>query len=257
MSKYNSTNRFSNRAADYAKYRPHYPTEIVNWITSTFHVLPHVVIADLGAGTGISSELFLIQNFQVIAVEPNTEMRQTAIAYLEKYPNFSAVDGTAENTTLADQSVDVIVSAQAFHWFDLQLARKEFLRILKPDGLVVLIWNERLIQSPFEIAYEKHILEYATDYIQINHRNVDLEKIKNFFLPYDCHLNVFRNSQVLDYEGFKGRHLSSSFIPQEGDQNYAVMIKNFRQLFDEYQIADEIIINYDTKVYVAVIGNSN
>lgn len=139
-----STERFSNRVEDYVKYRPHYPTEIMAMLRERYHVDKDKLIADIGAGTGISSELFLKAGFRVTGIEPNREMREKAAFLLQDYTNFTVLDGTAENTGLPDASVDVIIAGQAFHWFDRQLAKKEFKRTLKKGGLVVYLSSQDL-----------------------------------------------------------------------------------------------------------------
>jgi ubiquinone/menaquinone biosynthesis C-methylase UbiE len=156
-----STQRFSNRVEDYVKYRPHYPVEIITYLQQQHNLTAGKLIADVGAGTGISTELFLKEGYRVIAVEPNEAMREKAIVLLNKYEKFSAVDGTAERTGLQNESVDAIIAGQAFHWFKVDETKKEFRRILKGDGIVVLIWNERLTGSDFEKRYDELIIKHG------------------------------------------------------------------------------------------------
>src|SRR5215203_3908885 len=145
-----SVERFSNRVADYARYRPGYPREILSLFESDCGLTPHSIIADIGSGTGKLSELFLTNGNPVFGVEPNALMRETADALLANYPGFRSVNGTAEATTLADSSVDFVTAAQAFHWFDPVVAKVEAARILKAGGWAALIWNDRkLTSTPF------------------------------------------------------------------------------------------------------------
>jgi SAM-dependent methyltransferase len=251
MDKQNSTTRFSDRVEDYKRYRPSYPAEIVPFLEQHYGLsAAEYSIADIGAGTGISSRLFLDHGYRVIGVEPNQEMRQAAIADLQQFETFSIQDGTAEHTGLDDGSIDVLMAAQAFHWFDKAAVRKEFARILKPEGLVILIWNERLIQSRFEQAYDELILRYAIDYVQVQHRNIEYADIKMFFAPGLCVQHEFTNQQIFDFEGLKGRLLSSSYMPKVGHQAYAAMIADLEQLFEQYQESNTIQINYTTKIYI-------
>lgn len=251
MDKQNSTTRFSNRVEDYKRYRPGYPAEIVPFLEQQYGLSPvQHVLADIGAGTGISSRLFLDLGYRVIGVEPNAEMRQAAITGLQQFETFCIQDGTAEQTGLLDNSIDAIIAAQAFHWFDKAAVRKEFVRILKPEGLVILIWNERLVQSRFEQAYDQLILKYAIDYVQVRHRNIDYADIKLFFAPGPCLQHEFANQQIFDFEGLKGRLLSSSYMPKADHPQYEAMIAELEQLFEQYQEDNAIQINYATKIYV-------
>lgn len=249
-----STKRFSNRVEDYVKYRPHYPTAMVDYLQSHYHLATGKLIADIGAGTGISTALFLQAGYEVMAVEPNKAMLDKARALLGSYPGFHAVQATAEKTTLADNSVDAIVAGQAFHWFDREACRPEFKRILKGDGIVVLVWNERKTESAFEKAYDALILQHAKDYVQVNHRNIDPKHIAAFFDPSPVQLKIFRNEQLFDFDGLKGRLLSSSYMPLSNDPGYKAMITDLVKLFDQYQEDGQIKIEYDTKVYVATLS---
>lgn len=237
-----STKRFSDRVEDYVKYRPHYPKAILSLLE------PFGPVADIGSGTGISTELLLTHGDKVYAVEPNTEMRQKAEELLGGEPNFVSVDGTAEATGLPDGSVDLVVAGQAFHWFDPVKARQEFVRILRPGGRVALIWNERLMETPFESDYEDMILHYAGDYKTINHKNIADLQIGDFFYPQPFVLHQFDNWQDFDYPGLQGRLQSSSYIPKEGTR-HDEMIAALRQLFEKYASGGMVRVRYDTKVY--------
>lgn len=208
------------------------------------------IIADVGSGTGISSAYFLEAGYKVMGVEPNLEMREKSVELLQQFPSFTATDGTAEATTLKDDSIDVIISGQAFHWFDVVKTKVEFKRILKPDGLLVLFWNERLVQPGFEKEYDELIVKHAIDYVKVDHRRIDWESIESFYAPHPFELKEFPNYQVFDFEGLKGRLLSSSYMPQKGDKGYEAMVAELKDLYEKYQQDDSIRINYTTKVYV-------
>ncbi len=259
----NSTTRFSDRVEDYVKYRPHYPAAVLTYLQETYLFNPDWVVADIGSGTGISTELFLrgagggdglgaSGSDRVYAVEPNLEMRAKAEELLSGYPGFVSVDGTAEATCLPDASVDLILAGQAFHWFDPVATRREFVRIARPGAVVALIWNERLILSDFEKEYEDLILEYAGDYKTINHKNITDDRIGEFFHPASFVLSIFENEQRFDFEGLKGRLLSSSYIPKEGPKHDGLM-KALAALFDRYQLGGRVRIGYETKLYTGVI----
>ncbi|HEV9035002.1 MAG TPA: class I SAM-dependent methyltransferase [Puia sp.] len=277
-----STTRFSDRVEDYVKYRPHYPEAVVEYLRATYGLKPEWSIADIGSGTGISTELFLRNGNRVYGIEPNRGMREKGEQLLAGYArrrgeggrgaegrgsggrgaedafqgegggNFISIEGTAEATGLADGSVDMIVAGQAFHWFDPVQSRGEFARILRSGGVVVLIWNERLIVSPFEKEYEDLILRHASDYNAINHKNISDGQFREFFHPAAFALAIFPNEQLFDFEGLKGRLLSSSYIPKEGSRHVELM-RGLRELFDRHAAGGRVRVGYDTKVYSGVL----
>ena len=249
----NTVERFSNRVENYVKFRPAYPKEVLQFLVDELNLQTSSVIADIGSGTGISAKLFLENGNRVFGVEPNAAMRRAAEEFLREFPNFKSVAATAENTTLADDSVDFVVAAQAFHWFDKAKTRGEFRRILRDSGYVVLIWNERQLDStPFLRAYEQLLLEYGTDYREVRHENVTARMLGEFFQA-EFQKKVFQNHQVLDYEGLKGRLLSASYVPSEENPRFGEMIKTLESLFTKHRKNDTIQISYDTNVYYGQI----
>ncbi len=244
-----STKRFSDRVEDYVKYRPGYPSELADYLHSRWGLDSGAVVADVGAGTGISSSLFLRRRHPVFAIEPNTEMREKAIELLGMQPLFSALNGTAESTGLDDETIDLIVAGQAFHWFDQVATRKEFQRILKPGGVVALIWNERLTEEGFAADYDSFIIRHATDYTKVDHRNISPEEISQFFSPHICDYKAFPNSQTFDMQGLLGRLASSSYIPPRDTPEFKKMEADLYALFHQYQLDGIITIRYETKVF--------
>src|SRR4030095_14577197 len=179
----NSVQRFSSRVENYVKYRPHYPKEIISFLSEECNLTKDTAVADIGSGPGISAEHFIENGNKVYAVEPNADMRKCAQEIFANAKSFVSISGSAENTTLADDSVDMIIAGQAFHWFDRPKCRKEFERILKKGGYVVLIWNEKMETDIFMKKYYELIEHYGIDYHIVNHMNVDTESIKKFFAP--------------------------------------------------------------------------
>jgi len=244
-----SIKRFSNRVENYVKYRPDYPDAIVPFLRITCGLSSDSVVADIGCGTGISTRLFLENGNRVFGVEPNEAMRLAAIEYLSAFPKFTAIDGTSEATTLPAGSIDLVVAAQAFHWFDAETSRDEFRRILKPGGHVVLIWNERQLDTtPFLVEYEAFLLKYATDYTKVRHENIDGPRLRAFFGD-EYGSATFQNAQVFDFDGLKGRMLSSSYMPGEDDPVAPEMIDELRILFAKHSENGRIRVLYDTNVY--------
>ncbi len=243
------TQRFSDRVENYIKYRPRYPDTLLPLLERELGLTSDSVIADIGCGTGISSEPFLKNGNKVYGIEPNDPMRNAAQRLLADYPKFHAFKGTAEATTLPDQRIDFIFAMQAFHWFDREKAKTEFLRILKPAGHAILIWNSRKKGvSPFLEAYEQLLQQYATDYSTVRHENVDEDSLRTFLGPTFTHHRL-DNQQIFDFEGLQGRLLSSSYVPREDHPNYQPLLRELRRTFDRFQQDGAVIFAYDTDVY--------
>lgn len=241
--------RFSNRVENYVKYRPGYPSGVLQLFRDEMGLTDSSVIADIGSGTGLFTKLLLENGGPVIGVEPNDAMRAAAEEFLEDFSRFQSINGTAEDTGLDDDSVDFAVSAQAFHWFDQARARQEFERILKPGGYAVLIWNQRLTdRTPFLAEYEQFLLKYANDYSLVRHENVNEEALNTFFgKPFSE--RVFDNVQVFDFDGLKGRMLSSSYMPAETDERFPEIVDELRSLFAKHNQNGKIEVFYNTRVF--------
>jgi ubiquinone/menaquinone biosynthesis C-methylase UbiE len=241
--------RFSSRSDNYARFRPSYPAAVIEILKSKCGLNEASVIADLGSGTGILSELLLKNGNSVLAVEPNAAMRKTAEDLLNRYEKFKSIEAAAEETTLETGSVDFVTAAQAFHWFERAKAKQEFSRILKPEGWVVLIWNERkLDSSEFLRAYEDLLLSYGTDYDKVRHENVTGE-IAEFFAPGSFQLQTLENAQHFDFESLKGRLLSSSYAPDQDHPDFAPMLKALESIFKASNKDGIVDFAYETKVY--------
>ncbi len=248
QTKHNSIGRFSNRVENYIKYRPHYPKEIIKFLEDECGLTESSKIADIGSGPGISSEHFISNHNILYAVEPNPEMRAAAEKIFAGSENFISINGTAEAASLENNSVDFIIAGQAFHWFDKERCKIEFKRILKSDGYVVLMWNEKTSSNDFMRAYYDLIEKYGTDYETINHGNVDDEIIAKFFSPNSYMLKTFLHNHVLDYEGLKGRLLSSSYIPLEGEK-HDEMIKILESIFEKNNVNGKVEMEYEAALY--------
>ena len=237
--------RFSSRIENYIKYRPKYPFEMIGFLKEKNILAENTVIADIGSGTGILTRIFLDNGNQVYGIEPNKDMRKEAEKVFQGNTNFISLEGSAESTGLKDKCVDLITAGQAFHWFDVEEAKREFKRILKPNGNLALIWNNRgKTRKDFNSSYENFILKYGTDYREVkkNEGNVDL------FFNYQK--ETFYNFQELDFTSFKGRVLSSSYIPLIDNPIFPKMILELEDLFNNHQRNGIIRIEYDTEIYL-------
>ncbi len=243
------TRRFSSRVDNYVRYRPGYPKEILTLLKSECGLTNHSVIADIGSGTGKLTELFLQNGNPVFGVEPNREMREAGERLLKSFAQFTSIDATAEETSVPKASVDFVVAGQAFHWFDRAKCRAEFLRILKPGGWVVLIWNDRKTEATqFLREYEKLLQTYATDYAKVDHKNIDDEVVREFF-GYAPMKAKIPSAQQFDFAGLKGRLLSSSYAPDQGQPGHAEMLRDLEMIFNARQEYGRVEFAYDTVVY--------
>ncbi|HSI88284.1 MAG TPA: class I SAM-dependent methyltransferase [Pyrinomonadaceae bacterium] len=244
-----NVSRFSGRVANYVKYRPGYPSEMIGFFRESLGLTNDSVVADIGSGTGLSAKPFLEAGCTVYGVEPNAAMRGAAEEFLNEFPNFVSVDGTSTATTLGADSVDHIVAAQAFHWFEPDATGREFRRILRPGGYVALIWNERQLDTTeFLRDYEKLLLKYGRDYDKVRHENISEEVLSAFFNA-EFGRATFPNEQVFDFEGLRGRLLSSSYMPDEADAAYDPLMKDLRAVFDKHAESDRIKVFYDTNIF--------
>lgn len=244
-----SAERFANRADNYTKYRPGYPLSIIPFLQEKIGLSGSWRIADIGAGTGIFSELLLKEGCEVVAVEPNAEMREKANHLLNQYPAFSLLDGSADKTGLETNSIDLIAVAQAFHWMEPVPTKQEFARILKPGGHILLLWNIRRDDSPFLRAYEGLRRKYGGNY-HTQRNEVTDASLQAFFAPAPMTTHLIKHSQWLDYTAFEGLFLSSSFIPVDDETLCNNMLADLRQLFTNYEKDGLIEMEYEAKLYL-------
>lgn len=248
------TLRFSDRAEDYERGRPTYPPAVVDLLQERVQLAPGWTVADIGSGTGISSEIFLDRACHVQAVEPNAEMRLIAERRLGGRAGFRSRAGAAERTGLPAESVDLVVAAQAFHWFDPIAAREESSRILRPPRWAALIWNVRHEDAtPFLQGYEALIRRHAIDYARVRQQWGNEAALAVFF-DRGFERVVLPNEQVLDFDGLHRRLVSSSYVPAPTDPRHAPMLDDLRALFDAHEDAGAVRMTYDCKVLIGRLG---
>ena len=242
------TERFSSRVADYVKWRPGYPEGVARDLAASARLAAGAIVADVGSGTGLLAQEFLKAGFRVVGVEPNEEMRAAGEKLLAG-ANFLSVAGRAEETGLKDESVDLVVAGQAFHWFDQPKARVEFRRILRGEKRAAMVWNERMVEaSAFLQAYEGMMKRWATDYDRVDHRRVTESVMRDFFLSGTMVVRRYTNEQVFDLAGVKGRVMSSSYAPASGEKHAGMMLE-LEAIFAAHQQAGHVRFVYETVVY--------
>ena len=245
----NAISRFSDRVENYIRYRPGYPPQVLEILKKDCGLMPAHLVADIASGTGIWTKMLLENGNPVYGVEPNPDMRQAGERLLAGFPRFTSIDGNAEATSLPDTSVDFVTAAQAAHWFDRERARREFSRIVKPGGWLVLLWNEREVDTtPFLRDYEQLLLTYGTDYEEVRHERTT-DAVNEFFDPSPYIERVYPMRQEFDYAGLEGRLLSSSYAPGPGHPKHEPMLLELRCIFEERSKGGRVAFDYQTRVY--------
>jgi SAM-dependent methyltransferase len=255
LASFNPKGRFSGLASLYAQCRPDYPSEAVDFIIHRCGLGPASLLVDVGCGTGISSRLFARRGVRVVGIEPNDDMRAKAEAepVPPECPAPTYRAGTAEATGLTDGSAEVVLAAQAFHWFDPEAALKEFARILKAGGWAVLVWNERDDADPFTAEYGAAVRATRDAAAVEGPRGRAGEALLRSARFTEGERVVFRHAQSLDEEGMLGRAFSASYAPREAAEaeTFAAAL---RAAFARFQQEGRVVLRYETAVYLARRG---
>ncbi len=245
------TERFTDIAETFYQYRPHYPVQVIDILDKFYGFKNMNSIADIGSGTGIFTKQFMELGKIVFGVEPNDKMRKKSENDFSAFSNFKAINGTAENTQLANNSIDLITAAQSFHWFDTKSAISEFYRILIPEGIILLIWNERKNSETILMSkYEKVLRKYCVDYKETNHNLFTFPIIKGLFKDKNIDLYMLNNHQYMDLESFIGRVRSCSYCPKPQDRNFAPLMGSLKDIFDIHHSDNKIRFDYNTVMYI-------
>jgi ubiquinone/menaquinone biosynthesis C-methylase UbiE len=247
----NAKERFSNRVEDYRKYRPGYPAELASFITEKCNPRKDWTIADIGSGTGISS-IFLQTHSgcTVFAIEPNREMRMEAEKAFADCSQIISVDGSSEDTTLPDESVNMVSAFQSFHWFDKERAKKETKRIVKSPGWMLWVWNERQVKGTRFLEQYEHLLQKLPEYRRVDHRNTTTGHLSAFIDHKELAFMEFPNVQRFDFEGLKGRFFSSSYTAPGGTLAYDEQKKALADVFDRTNENGFVGFRYLTKAWL-------
>ncbi len=248
----NPTGRFSGLASLYAKCRPDYPPEAIDFIVTRCGLGPQALLVDVGCGTGISARLVAGRGLPVLGIEPNADMRARAESEPPPpdCPTPRYQDGRAEATGLPDGCADVVLAAQAFHWFAPAAALAEFARILKPGGWVALVWNERDETDPFTAAYGAAVRATRHAAAVEGPRGRAGEVLLHDPRFEGGERVVFGHAQVVDQDGLLGRAFSASYAPREPAEAEAFAAA-LRDVFARFQRDGRVVVRYETAVYLA------
>ncbi len=220
-----TTGNFNDKADIYAKYRPSYPNEYIDYLFTANQLKEDRIVADIGSGTGIFSHQLLERGLNVIGVEPNDEMRKVAEQSLKLYSRFKSIKATAENTTLKGNSVDLVTVAQAFHWFDKKIFKIECQRILKQQANVALVWNSRDLTSPIIKENAEICQKTCSNFNGFSGGIEETPEVFNsFFKDGKYEFKKYQSDLLFNYDAFLGRNLSASYAPKK-------MMKSIKGLF--------------------------
>jgi SAM-dependent methyltransferase len=250
---YHPAQRYSGKVESYARYRPSYPAAALDVLERECRLGCGARLADVGSGTGVFTQLLLDRGHHVFAVEINPEMRAAAEARLGSDSRLHSVAGCAEATTLPDGSVDAIVAAQAFHWFDPVRVVPEFERILRPGGgAIALIWNNRRIDADrFHAELEQAIVDGCPDYTRFQLAEVEFSvaRLAQMFPGRRVVEHEFDSVHPLGLDGLHGLISSVSYCPPPGTAEHERLMVALQRLFERHHDRAVVSIRYRVQLF--------
>lgn len=232
-----NTEKFTGRVSAYVAFRERYDPEIVLPILRGWCGLqPSWTVADIGAGTGMLSDVFLENGNHVLAVEPNAEMRDACLQLHQDNSVLTLVEGTAEATSLPDAAVEIVSVGRALHWFNLEATMPEFRRILKPNGWVIILAFGRSKEGREEnLAYEEFLLPYTKEGQGTHVTYGVYKRLRDLFPGGEFHHKEIPGEMSLDWESLRGLTLSLSHAPLPGTPQFAPFEDSLTRYFDKFQ----------------------
>ncbi len=245
--------KFTGKGGVYQQYRPDYAADALLYLKEKLGIGPGAAVADVGSGTGIFTRQLLLLGAIVFAVEPNPDMRMEAERQLAAFPGFHSIAGRDSGTTLPDQSVNLVSAAQAFHWFEPAAFRQECRRILKPNGKVLLVWNQRDHSSPVNQISKAVFAEYCPDFKGFSGGMSQRDaRIENFF-PNGYELLQFAYPIYYSREGYIGRCLSASYAILPDNPRYDAFVAALGQVFDQFQQDGKLLLSNTTVFHLGSV----
>jgi SAM-dependent methyltransferase len=244
------TEIFSRKVADYVASRPDYPNALFDALADICKLTNNSIIADIGAGTGLFTQGLLTRGYQAIAIEPNDSMRQAADHLLGSNSKYCSASGRAEAIPLQSSSVDLITAAQAFHWFEIEKARTECLRVLSPTGQVALIWNDRVLEDSLHEALDEIFTEFGgakRQALVAHEERRDLSKFFGTAIPLEL---SWPHEHIINEESLISLVFSRSYMPDRATLSGQKVRKLIAKIFSKHCISDQATIRYTTVVII-------
>ena len=239
--------KFTGKADYYDKYRPSYPDSLIDWL---YEKSKTDTVADIGAGTGKFTACLLRKPWKITAVEPNPDMREK----LAKLKGINIVSASAENTGIEQCSIGLITVAQAFHWFDEELFKKECERILEPGGKLAVIFNERERKEGTIDSERDKICQMYCGAYHSRHVGMRTNEEGDMFLrnEYFSKVEIFtaENNVELNKQAFVGDTLSRSYAINESDENFTKFIEELENIFSRYEQNGFVTVKYTATCYL-------
>lgn len=242
---------FTRKVTDYIASRPDYPAALYDCLRMEAPLSPGAEIADVGAGTGLFTRGLVERGYRVIAVEPNAEMRMAADDLLRgNFPNYRSLPGSAESTTIRAGSVDLVTVAHAFHWFVAEKAKCEFLRVLRPPGKVVLIWNDRVLTDPLHVSLNRILCQYGgkkRNALMAHEERRDVPRFfgerapREFSWPHEC---------WLDEAALVSLVFSRSYMPGRESAEGVEVRKRVNHIYRQHAEEGRVRVRYTTVAYI-------
>jgi SAM-dependent methyltransferase len=237
---------FASKVADYIASRPDYPDALFDALAQNCGLPDGATIADIGAGTGLLTQGLLTRGYRTVAVEPNPAMRAACDLHCTAFAGYRSVEGCAESIPLGAGSVDLITAAQAFHWFEVERARAECLRVLAPHGRVALIWNDRVSSDPLHVELDGVFARFGGAKRSALVAHEDRSDVPRFFSGAPVEALSWPHEHRIGAEGLACLAFSRSYMPDRATPDGQAVARELRRIFGRFEVNAAVTVRYRT-----------
>ncbi len=235
--------KFTGKADVYDKYRPSYPSELIDWLYEKTHA---ETVADIGAGTGIFTKCLTVKPWIITAVEPNADMLEKLRRNIS---GIEIINAPAEDTGIAPASVDLVTAATAFHWFDREKFKEECQRIFTPKGRLALVWNNHG-KNDFRMERDRIFMKYCGMCNSVAGKPEEGDSVLRSGYFSEMEYNYIEYSVFMEEERFVGYSLSHSYSLKEGDAGYGDFVRELRAAFAAFQENGKVNMPFCAECYL-------